>query len=264
MERISSRQNPLVRRFRSLSSAALDGGDVLLDGDHLLREALASRVAIEIAAFSDAVLNGPLAPLADEVARQGGRVVSVSAPVLAAMSPVRQPSGIVAIASLHRASLDDALARKPQLVFLLCDVQDPGNVGAIVRAGEACGVTGLVTGEGTADPYGWKALRGSMGSTFRLPVAARASLLDAVRAAKAKGVRVVAAVPRSGEALPDADLRQPSAILLGGEGGGVPEPLLKQADARLSIPMHEPVESLNVGAAAAIIAYEASRQRSLK
>jgi TrmH family RNA methyltransferase len=264
MERISSRQNPLVRRFRDLAAGTTRGSDLkgLLEGEHLLREALASRVAVDVAAFSDASLQGPLAALADEVARQGGRVLSVTTPVLRAISPVRQPTGVVAIASLQPASLDAALARPPQLVFMLSDVQDPGNVGAIVRACEACGATGVITGEGTADPYGWKALRGSMGSSFRLPVAARVPLLEAARAAQAKGVRLLAAVPRDGKALSATDLRVPSAVLLGGEGRGLPEPLHRLADGHLSVPMREPVESLNVAVAAALIAYEASRQRA--
>ena len=267
MERISSRQNPLVGRFRTLAGGrerrdVPDVLDVLLDGDHLLREALASRVAVEVAAFAVSRTDGQPAPLAEQVARQGGRVVSVSAAVLSAMSPVRQPSGVVAIARLRKSTIEDALARAPQLVLLLSDVQDPGNVGAIVRAAEACGVTGIIAGEGTADPYGWKALRGSMGSTFRVPIAARVPLADAARMAKAQGIRLLAAVPRDGVPLPHADLRQPSAILLGGEGSGLPAPLVELADARVSIPMREPVESLNVGVAAALLAYEASRQRT--
>ena len=263
MERISSRQNPLVQRFRQLASGDADGAptDVLLDGEHLVREALASRIPVDVAAFSDAILEARLGALASDISRHGGRVVSVTGPVLAAMSPVRQPSGVVAIATLKRTSLDDALRQEPQLVFLLSDVQDPGNVGAIVRAGEACGVTGIVAGDGTADPYGWKALRGSMGSTFRVPVAARVPLADAARAARTRRLRVVAAVPRTGTSLPDFDLRAPLAILLGGEGQGIPDQLLQLADARLSIPMRDPVDSLNVGVAAALIAYEASRQR---
>ncbi len=263
MERISSRQNPLVRRFRDLASRT--GGaslDVLLDGEHLLREALSSGVRIEVAAFSDALVGTRLAPLVDDVARHGGRVVAVSASVLAAVSPVHEPSGVVAIATVQKRELHDALDRAPQLVFLLSEVQDPGNVGAIVRAAEACGVTGVVAGEGTADPYSWKALRGSMGSSFRLPVAARIPLLEAARTARSKGIRILAAVPRAGEPLPRADLRAPAAILLGGEGQGIPEALLRMADGRLSIPMRRPVESLNVSVAAALIAYEAFRQRA--
>jgi TrmH family RNA methyltransferase len=263
MERISSRQNPLVRRFRQLSSGAAENSpDVLLDGEHLVREAVASRVAIQVAAVRTGVESPTLAALADEIRASGGRLVEVTVPVLSAMSPVRQPSGIVAIASLSRRSLGQALDREPQLLFLLHAVQDPGNVGGIVRAAEACGATGIVAGEGCADPYGWKAVRGSMGSIFRLPVAHRAHLDEAVRQAQARGVAVLAAVPRDGEALPAIDLRAPTAILLGGEGPGVPDALIRQADGLLSIPMQPPVESLNVSVAAALIAYEASRQRS--
>ena len=264
MERISSRQNPLVRRFRALAQGSAtdrrnDPHDLLLDGEHLLREAIASGVEIEVAAFAD---GGCDSALAAELAKRGAQLVSVTHPVLEAMSPVRAPSGVVAIGRLRGASLDHALDRRPQLVLMLRDVQDPGNVGAIVRAGEACGVTGIVAGEGTADPYAWKALRGSMGSTFRLPVASRVSLLEAARTAKARGVRIVAAVPRNGSALHATDLRQPSAVLLGGEGSGLPQALIDEADTTLTIPMRAPVESLNVSIAAALIAYEASRQRA--
>ena len=267
MERISSRQNPLVQRFRALARGSTgDGRDellhLLLDGEHLLREAIASGVQIEVAAFADGARESSIASLAAELASRGAQVIAVTTPVLEAISPVRTPSGVVAIGRLRERRLDTALEKQPQLIFMLRDVQDPGNVGAIVRAGEACGVTGIVAGEGTADPYGWKALRGSMGSTFRIPVASRISLLDAARRAKARGVRLVATVPRAGTALHDADLRQPSAVLLGGEGSGLPQDLLDEADGRLTIPMRAPVESLNVSIAAALIAYEASRQRA--
>ena len=267
MERISSRQNPLVQRFRALARGATgDGRDdflhLLLDGEHLLREAIASGVQIDVAAFADGARESSIASLAAELASRGTQVIAVTTPVLEAMSPVRTPSGVVAIGRLRETPLDTALEKQPQLIFMLRDVQDPGNVGAIVRAGEACGVTGIVAGEGTADPYGWKALRGSMGSTFRIPVASRISLLDAARRAKARGVRLVATVLRAGTALHEADLRQPSAVLLGGEGSGLPQDLLDESDVRLTIPMRAPVESLNVSIAAALIAYEASRQRA--
>lgn len=267
MERISSRQNPLVQRFRALARGATgderdDFLHLLLDGEHLLREAIASGVQIDVAAFSDGARESSIASLAAELASRGTQVIAVTTPVLEAMSPVRTPSGVVAIGRLRETPLDTALEKQPQLIFMLRDVQDPGNVGAIVRAGEACGVTGIVAGEGTADPYGWKALRGSMGSTFRIPVASRISLLDAARRAKARGVRLVATVLRAGTALHQADLRQPSAVLLGGEGSGLPQDLLDESDVRLTIPMRAPVESLNVSIAAALIAYEASRQRA--
>jgi TrmH family RNA methyltransferase len=259
MERISSRQNPLVRRFRELSNGtAGDSLDVLLDGDHLIREAIASNARIEVAAFLDHLLDSGLA---DEVSRRGGRVVAVTAQVLAAMSPVRNPSGFIAIASLPRASLDRALEGGPQLLFLLHDVQDPGNVGAIIRAAEGCGATGVIALERTADPFGWKALRGAMGSTVRIPTLARQSLDTAIEHARARRLRVLATVPRDGTSLPSADLRRPCAILLGGEGSGLAAEMIDAADDRLTIPMRAGIESLNVAVAAAIVLYEASRQR---
>jgi TrmH family RNA methyltransferase len=146
---------------------------------------------------------------------------------------------------------------------MLHDVQDPGNVGAIARAAEACGATGLVCSERTADPFGWKALRGAMGSTLRLPIAARQPLGDAIVRARAGGLRIFAMTAHAGTMLPDSDLRTPSAIILGAEGMGLPPDLIDAADARLTIPMRSPVESLNVAVAAALVIYEASRQRAV-
>jgi TrmH family RNA methyltransferase len=174
---------------------------------------------------------------------------------------VQQPSGVVAIAARRPASLDEIFAGAPQLVLMLSGVQDPGNVGAIVRAAEGCGATGVISGEGTADPFGWKALRGAMGSTFRLPVSQPAPLASAIRRAKTSGLRVLATLPRGGTPLPEADLRRPVAILLGAEGAGLPAELASLADGSLTIPMRREVESLNVAVSAALIVYEAARQR---
>jgi RNA methyltransferase, TrmH family len=260
MERISSRQNPVVKRFREVRR----GGSrewMLLDGEHLIEEALSSGVRIDVAAFGDGLTEGRLAPLAARVAGAGTTTIAVTDPVLAAMSPVRQPSGVVAIAERRPATIDEVLERKPPMILMLSEVQDPGNVGAIIRAAEACGATGLVTGERTADPFGWKALRGAMGSTFRLPVASGYSLADAVGQARAAGLRVFATAARDGTPLAACDLRGPSAILFGGEGPGLPQDLLEASDERLTIPMQPPVESLNVAIAAALVLYEAARQR---
>jgi TrmH family RNA methyltransferase len=259
VETITSRQNPLVRRFRA--AAGGDGERLLLDGAHLIQEALAASVPLELVAIDESA-KADVAALARRAETAGARMITVPSKVLSAMTPVRQPSGIVALARRRERSLAEALASAPQMVLILDEVQDPGNVGAIVRAAEACGATGVITGHGTADPMSWKALRGSMGSIFRLPVAVRQSLPDAVRAARAVGLEILAAVPRDGVVLARCDLRRPVAVLLGGEGGGLPEALVGLATTRLTIPMRRPVESLNVATAAALIVYEAQRQRA--
>jgi RNA methyltransferase, TrmH family len=261
VEEISSRQNATVKRFRALARSR-DGDQVLLEGAHLLEEALRSGIAIEVAAFTQSAVNGRLAGLAAESQRGGARIAVASDTIFASMSPVQHPSGALTIARVRAAALDAAFAHAAPLVLVLDGVQDPGNVGAIIRAAEACGATAVVAGGGCADPFGWKALRGSMGSALRLPVVAGAAVADAIDAAHAAGLRVYAAVPRGGTRLPHCDLKRGAAILLGGEGAGLPDDLLRRADEHLTVPMRPPVESLNVAVTAALVLYEALRQRS--
>jgi RNA methyltransferase, TrmH family len=260
MDRISSRQNPIVKRFRELARTA-DPALVLLDGEHLLEEAIKSDVAVETVALADGLGAERIDAIGARALGTGARLILVGDEVMTAMSPVRQPSGIVAIAKRRAATIDEALDSAPQMALILADVQDPGNVGAIVRVAEACGATGVITSEGTADPFGWKALRGSMGSAFRMPIAARVDLATAIREAQRKGTRVIAAVPRGGTPLPDAEFHAPVTALLGGEGGGLRPDIVALVDERVTIPMTPSVESLNVATAAALIVYEAWRQR---
>ena len=261
VERISSRQNAVVKRFRALIRAGSIDDEVLLDGVHLLEEALSAGMRIEVAAFAEPLISGPLAALAARTEAVHARTIAVPQEVLTTIGPVRHPSGVVAIAQLRRRALDEALAGERPLVVILHEVQDPGNVGAVVRAAEACGATGVVTTSGTADPYGWKSLRGAMGSAFRLPIATGISPGRLGTALDARGISLMAAVPRDGTPLPEADLTGPAAILLGGEGAGLPPEVVADAHARLTIPMKAPVESLNVAIAASLILYEAARQR---
>lgn len=257
MERISSRQNQLVKQFRDAARGDVPGA-MLLDGEHLMAEALAANIQIDVAAFAEPLSSGGLAVRAQ---RAGAKVIAVTDQVMSAISPVHRASGAAALARRPNAALNDVFARTPQLVVMLNDVQDPGNVGGIIRAAEGCGATGLICGERTADPFGWKALRGAMGSTLRLPIAVKQSLPDAIERARANGLRIFATTARDGTPLPQCDLRGPAAIIFGGEGAGLPDDLLHAADARLTIPMQPPVESLNVAVAAALVIYEAARQR---
>lgn len=285
MERVSSRQHALVKRFRELARARpvrtgtreTEKAELLLDGEHLLEEAIASGVEIEIAAFAGRHVQdaeSPLARLAGWVRQHGGRPIAVTGQVLAAMSPVQHPSGVVAIGSFAPASLAGVFGAPPHptavrpasagvpLVPVVAGVQDPGNVGAIIRAAAAFGATGVAVLEGSANPFGWKALRGAMGATFRLPVAAGATIDEVLQAAQQRRLQVVAAVPRAGTPLHDIDFRTPIAIVLGAEGAGIPAAAVAAAHQTVTIPMLAPVESLNVAIAAALILYEASRQRA--
>jgi RNA methyltransferase, TrmH family len=256
---IASRQNALVRRFRDAADGA--AGPLLLDGAHLVAEALDAGVQVETLAVCPEQTDAAGLTLAARARAAGARVVTVSPAVLAAISPLRQPAGLTALADRPAATIDTVLSAPGLLLVVLAGVQDPGNVGTIVRAAEALGATGVLCSEGTADPFGWKALRGSMGSALRLPIATRQPLAPAIAALRRRGARLVATVPRNATPLDQADLQPPLAILLGGEGSGLDQSVTGTADLTVSIPMAPQVESLNVAAAAALVLYEASRQR---
>ena len=226
MESISSRHNPIVRAFRALAHGRSHDG-LLLDGARLVEDALASGARITTAAVSHALLSraGGADRLVAALEASGARVVAVPPGVMAVMSPVHTPSGVVAIADRSPAPLDAAFAVSPQLTLILDHLQDPGNVGAVIRTADAAGATGLVA------------------------------------AARDRGLRILAAAPRGGRSMYDSDFTGPTAILMGGEGAGLSDETAGLADDRVTIPMREPVESLNVAVSAALILYEAHRQR---
>lgn len=234
---------------------------MLLDGWHLLGEAANARVAVE----RIAICGPPTAKesaVVDRLRRSGAQVVDVSGTVLNALSPVNAPTGVVATARIPSVTSASVLTPAPALVLAATGLQDPGNAGAIIRSAAAAGATGVVLDELSADPWGWKALRASMGSTFHVPVVRSRALATLIGDWRHAAVRIVATVPRGGVSMYAVDFTQPTAILLGGEGSGLPEDLLTSADTRVSIPMHGNIESLNAAVAAAVLFYEAQRQRN--
>ena len=257
MPDITSRQHAVVQAFRT----ALQGESdlALLDGWHLLHDAAAARLDIRTVALSAAPQTPQDAELIQRLT-QHCDVFTVTSAVMDAMSPVRTPSGVVALATRREHALTDLLQPHPALMIVAIDVQDPGNVGAIIRSAEAGGATGVLLAGAAADPWQWKALRAAMGSTFRLPVVRVGEPLP-LDELKSAGLKLVATVPRGGKPLERADLRAPVALILGAEGRGLAEALLSKADEHLTIPMRTTVESLNVGVAAALLIDEARRQR---
>lgn len=261
MTTITSRQNPLVARYRA--AARREQRDVvLLDGAHLASDALAAGVRIEQVAMTAATHEDPgLRDLLAALSRAGVAVAIASPPVMDAISPVRSSSAIVALARRPAAAGEAVYDGANALVVVAVDVQDPGNMGAIVRVAEAGGASGVIACGASADPFGWKAMRGSMGSALRLPIVSGIPAAEALADARRHGCRVIAATPRGGQPLVGIDLRGPVAVLIGGEGQGLAPAIVEAADDRVTIPMQAPVESLNAAVTAALLIYEARRQR---
>jgi TrmH family RNA methyltransferase len=260
-ELIRSRRNPLVRRLHDLKEARRNDA-CLLEGPRLVLEALGAGTR---------VLEAAVAPRAERVgagrealaalARAGTRVLRVHEDVLAALSEAEQSQGLLAIAERPRFDADRLFAGIP-LVLVAVGVQNPGNLGGLLRTAEAAGATGALLTPGSADPFSWKALRGSMGSAFRLPLGRERSLAAALDGLKERGLRLAATSASRGVAYDQVDWRGPAAVLLGNEAGGLPEDVLSRADLEVRIPLRSPVDSLNVGVAAGILLFEAARQRA--
>lgn len=248
-----------MKEFRELARGG--GSSMLLDGWHLLGEAAAARIDVDTVAVCGPPTDSEQRAI-DRLRRSGAHIVEVSGTVLNALSPVNSPTGVVARARRPSIRGVAILEPAPALVLAAAGVQDPGNTGAIVRSAAAAGATGVVFDESSADPWGWKALRASMGSAFHVPVLRAGSVAAMIGEWQSAGLRIMATVPRGGATMYDVDFRDPCAVLLGGEGAGLPAELVDGADMRVTIPMREGIESLNAAVAAALLLYEARRQRS--
>jgi TrmH family RNA methyltransferase len=256
---IRSRSNPLVRRLRALKEKA--GGELmLLEGPKLVAEALASGVELLEAAASPRLAHGDRAEVMGALRSRGVPVRMVDEGVLGSLSEVETSQGIFALARRPAFDEERIYAGTP-LVLVAAGIQNPGNLGALLRTAEAAGATGAYLTDGTADPFSWKALRGSMGSAFRLPHRRRITTTEALARLAARGVRVLAADPGAERPYHEADLRGPVALLIGAEGSGLAPALRSQASLSLAIPMAPGVESLNVSVAAGVLLFEAARQR---
>jgi TrmH family RNA methyltransferase len=232
---------------------------ILLDGGLLVDEALEAGLRVELIVC----LPGSDRELLDRVQASGGAVYETTAAVMDAASPVRQPSGLVGLGTWPAAPLADVIAGAKGPLLGLVDVQDPGNLGSAIRAADALGGGGVLALDACADPGGWKALRGAMGSTFRVPVA-RGPSADALAAASARGMTIVATNPAAGVSLDDVEWPDASLVLLGNEGAGLPADLLGRADLLVRVPMRPGIDSLNVAVAAALILDAARRGRAAR
>jgi RNA methyltransferase, TrmH family len=259
---ITSRSHPAVKRFRALRSRGAEEGLCVLEGVKLIEEALSAGLEILEGAASPRALRAARGEaLVARLQGAGTAVRMVSEEVLASLSDVEQDQGVAAVAR-RRLFPEAALFRGTPLVLVAVGIQNPGNVGALLRTSEAAGATGAYLA-GCADPWSWKALRGSMGSTFRLPHLRTPSAGTALEALHARQVKVYATASRSGIPYDGADLRGPTALMIGNEGAGLDPAVLEATGARLVIPMAGQAESLNVGVAAGILLFEAARQRRI-
>jgi len=265
LRRIEGRHNALLKVLRQAfaHSELTAEGDCAIEGVRIVEEAIRSGLRFRAAFFRESGQN-----LAERLLPQiGAHVETLLVPdrLFDGVVPSETPQGVAALVRLKEFSLDDVMERLPVgPIVVVVGLQDPGNLGTILRSAEAFGSAGAILGQGTVSHFNAKVIRSSAGSVFRLPIVAAKST-GAMAAVSAKllalGVRRFATSSHKGTPLDEAPLGGPAAIFIGSEGAGLPRSLVAQVDETIVIPHSDHVESLNAGVAASIVLYEAARQK---
>ena len=230
---------------------------VAIEGEKLLGEAIRSGLVLKTIFVSERRELPRFVPKSVEV-------VWLSEDVFGSLMETQTPQGIAALLVPPLRSLQDVLVSTP-LILVVAGLQDPGNLGTLIRSAEAFGASGVVATPGTVSAWNQKSLRASAGSIFRLPVVG--VTIEELAGLKGRGVVVMAAVAwdtRHAVEVHDAVFAQATAILIGNEGAGLSEELLRLADVMVTIPCPGKVESLNAAVAGSLLLYEASRQRAMR
>jgi TrmH family RNA methyltransferase len=257
---ISSRQNALVKALR----AAFHDGELTTDGDcavegiKILEEAIRSSLRISAVFVSESArdrVNRLLPQLSSHT-----ETLLLPDDIFRSAVTTESPQGIAGLVRIQQTKIDAMLDAIEPLIIVAAGLQDPGNLGTVIRSAEAFGATGLIASEGTVDPFNPKVVRASAGSLFRLPVL-KSKSSTALSAMRERGLRIVATSSHKSIPIQEADLTGPLAIIIGNEGAGVPRDLLKEADQVIRVPHSAKVESLNAGIASSIVLYECARQR---
>ncbi len=256
---VQSRGNARLKELRAAFAASgpSASGEIAIEGEHLLLEAQRSslKIATVFVRFGSEHLLDRL-DLPDET-----DVVAVSPELFRSAVATEQAQGIAALVAPPDFGPEDLFTAPAPLLLVLAGLQDPGNLGTLVRSAEAFGAQGLIALPGTVSPCNQKALRASSGSLFRVPVL-RYATKDALALLRRHGVALAATVARGGLDPERAPLDGPLALLIGNEGAGLPPDLIAAADRRLTIPCPGPVESLNAAIAGSILLYACAQQRA--
>jgi TrmH family RNA methyltransferase len=260
---IEGRHNPLVKELRqAFAQGGLNtDGYCAIEGVRIVEEAIRSGLKFR-ALFFRASAKNKAERLLPQIASYV-ETLELTDKLFASAVPSETPQGVAALVRCKTFTAEEVASRSENgPLLVIAGIQDPGNLGTILRSAEAFEAGGVLLGEGTVSPFNTKVIRASAGSVFRLPLA-RAKLVDAVRLSRERAVRLLATSSHKGKPLNEVDLTGLVAIFIGSEGSGLPRNLEPEMDEFVAIPHSSQVESLNAGVAASILLYEAARQKSL-
>jgi TrmH family RNA methyltransferase len=264
LRRIEGRHNALVKDLRKAFAHGdlTDDGHCAIEGMRILEEAIRSGLKFRAVFFNSSALSKAerlLPQLAAYV-----ETLLLPDKLFATVVPSDSPQGVAALVRCPVFTAEDVVGKSSVGPLLaISGVQDPGNLGTILRSAEAFDAAGVLLGEGTVSPFNSKVVRASAGSVFRLPIA-KVKLAEVIQEMRSLGLRLLATSSHKGTPIHVAKLTGPLGIFIGSEGAGLPRDLLAAMDETLVIPHSEHVESLNAGVAASIVLYEVARQKQEK
>jgi TrmH family RNA methyltransferase len=260
---ITSKDNSSVKHLRALSESKYRKKEkaFLIEGIKMVEEALRDNLGVKTVVAAPSLVQHHGKGVLKLAENRRIAVLWISERLMNALSESKTPQPVMAEVGMQQHSEEELLANKAGLIIIAHQLQDPGNLGTIIRTAEAVGASGLALAQNTVDPFNTKAIRASMGSILRLPVVPVGDIAAFMKTSKQRGFQSVATLLTAEITHFDVDLRKPTVVILGQEGAGLPQDSLPGIDLRVRIPMAETIDSLNVATAAAVILYEAMRQR---
>jgi TrmH family RNA methyltransferase len=254
---ITSKDNEIVKHIRKLKDKKYrdEHGEFVIEGIKIIDEATLENAKIKMVVVCDGCLNSdPIrTELLYKIAKE--KVVYVSENIFKNLTDVTNPQGILAVVQKNK---NPEIDYSKELFLILDNIQDPGNMGTILRTADSIGLTQIIVPKGNADPYNPKVVRSTMGAIFRVNVIEVLNLAEAVKIMKKQGIKIYASDLDGAVSIYDVNYKK-SAIVIGNEGNGVSQEILKLADKRIKIPMPGKTESLNAAVATGIILYNAIR-----
>ncbi len=259
MNIITSVQNPIIKDIRSLKEKKYrqQNGLFFIEGSRFVEEALKEEQGIKSLIIKESFKNPVLLDMATS---KGIRPQTVSDKVFKEVSETDNPQGILAVVSMKRYSICD-VCKDDCFLVILDSLQDPGNMGTIIRTADAAGASGVIVSGGCVDVYNPKVLRSTMGSIFHVPVVECGDLKEGITELKKNGIRIFASHLDGRFDYYDTDFSGGTAFIVGNEANGVAPEIAELSDAKVRIPMPGRAESLNAAVAASLLMYEIVRQR---
>ncbi|MBM4329876.1 MAG: RNA methyltransferase [Deltaproteobacteria bacterium] len=264
---ITSKGNLRIKEIRLLKQAKHRHarGEYFIEGMRLVEDALQHPEQFRKIIYSSRLEEKARGAALLSAARkkiQEAEWLYVNDEVMGSVCDTQNHQGILAVLKMKEGSFAE-ICQREGIIVLLAGLQDPGNLGTILRVAEAGAAAGVILSKETIDPYNPKVVRASMGSFFRLPFLPDQDMGNSLKNLRSRGWRILATAVHGGPSFWEVDFSKPTAVLFGQEGTGLPSRLLEGADGLLTIPMTPGVDSLNVGMAAGLIIYEAWRQKKI-